>query len=200
MTGPCESKTNAAALSRHRRSLLRTAIWGSSPLLLWTAAGLFLSALPAMDAPKPADVLVVLAPPGDRIKYAEQLMDRGYAGSLAISVPLGNDDPVSALCGARRTYRIVCFSPNPVTTQGEARSLRSLTAEYGWKSANVLTNRSHVPRARVILERCFSGELSMIAFKQDLPLVSFTEPKNSWIYHYAYESAAFVKVTLNQDC
>jgi hypothetical protein len=39
----------------------------------------------------------------------------------------------------------------------------------------------------------------MIAFKQSLPVLS-PELEGSWAYHFAYESAAFVKVALNTGC
>lgn len=117
---------------------------------------------------------------------------------LAISVPLVEGRKEPAACKERRAYRVVCFNPEPVTTQGEARALQRLSARYGWKSVNVLTAEFHVTRARVILERCYKGDLRMIAHRQDRPLFSLT--RNSWAYIYAYETAAFIKVAANQDC
>lgn len=198
MTSTSISVTKAAAL---RQRLLKTVIWCATALLFWAAAGLFLYVAPATNAPRHADVLFVLAPPDDRMKYAEQLMAQGYADTLAISVPMDDDGNLSSsLCNEKRPYRVLCFEPDPVTTQGEARALQSLSREYGWKSANVLTVQFHVARARVLLERCYQGDLNMVAYWQKLPLLSFTNPGRSWAFHYAYETAAFVKVTLNQDC
>jgi uncharacterized SAM-binding protein YcdF (DUF218 family) len=201
MTSTSISETKAAPRRRRRKLLLRTVVCCSATVLLWVTAGLFLFVAPTMDAPKHADVLLVLAPAGDRMRHAERLMDHGYAGTLAISVPLGYaGNPDSALCNEKRTYRIVCFSPDPVTTQGEARALKRLSREYGWQTANVLTMQSHVARARVILERCYKGDLSMVGYWQDLPLLSLKNPRRSWAYRYAYETAAFVKVALNTGC
>lgn len=169
--------------------------------LLWATAGFFLLVIPATDVPKQADVLFVLAPAGDRVKQAELLMDQDLADTLAISIPLGHEgNPNPAICNERRTYRVVCFSPDPVTTQGEARALRSLSLEYGWKTANVLTMQSHISRARVIIMRCYKEDLRMIAQWQELPVVSLSNPKRSWAYRFAYETAAFVKVATNQGC
>lgn len=143
--------------------------------------GLFLYVAPASDAPKHADVLFVLGPPDGRMKYAEQLMDQGYAGTIVVSVPLNKDgNPSFDLCHERRASRIVCFSPDPFTTQGEARVLESLSQENGWNSADVLTAQFHISRARVMVQRCYKGDLSMVAYGHTLPLLSLTNPAGSW--------------------
>jgi uncharacterized SAM-binding protein YcdF (DUF218 family) len=200
MTKTCISETKRAAIGRRRKLFVRTVASCAMVVTLWAVTGVFLYVVPAVDAPRHADVLFVLAPQGDRTGYAEQLMDLGYAGTLAISAPQAKDGS-AALCKEKRAYRIVCFDPDPVTTQGEARALQSLSKEYGWKSATVLTAQFHVTRARVLLQRCYKGELGMIAYRQELPLLVFPYlGRSSWAYHYAYETAAFVKVALNQDC
>jgi uncharacterized SAM-binding protein YcdF (DUF218 family) len=200
MTSTCISETKAAPRRRCRRLLLRTVAWCATALLLWAVTGLALYVVPATDAPRHADVLFVLAPQGDRTRYAEQLMDQGYAGTLAISAPRDTAGS-SALCNEKRAYRIVCFDPDPVTTQGEARALQSLSEEHGWKSADVLTAQFHVTRARVLLQRCYTGDLGMIAYRQELPLLVLPYVgQSSWAYHYMYETAAFVKVALNPNC
>lgn len=185
---------------RGRHLLLRLVAFCASALLLLAAAGIFLFVAPVGDPRRQADVLLVLAPPGDRLGYAEALMEQGYAETLAISVPFGKNDPASALCDEQRAYSIVCFNPDPVTTQGEARALRGLANEHGWTTANVVTDRSHIQRATVILKRCYEGDLSVTAYRQELPLLSFTNPRDSWAFRYAYELVAFVKVGLNQEC
>ncbi|QCB97106.1 YdcF family protein [Arthrobacter sp. PAMC25564] len=201
-TTTCIPETKAAAPRQRRKGPGTTIAWlAVSLLLLWAAAGVFLYVAPASDAPKHADVLFVLGPPDSRMTYAERLMDQGYAGTLAVSVPLDKRGlPSLALCNERRTYRIICFHPEPFTTQGEARALQSLSQENGWKSADVLTAQFHITRARVIVQRCYEGDLSMVAFQQKLPLVSFTKPEASWVYQYAYQTAAFVKVALREGC
>lgn len=126
-------------------------------------------------------------------------MDDGYARTLVISAPVNDATTRPPICTQKREYRIICFAPDPITTQGEARALRTLSEKHEWNSANVLTAQFHVTRARIILGRCYTGDLKMIAFKQPMPLLS-PELDGSWAYHFAYESAAFVKVALNPDC
>lgn len=195
------SEAKAPAHSISRKLFLRMAASSAIAALLWAGVSLFLYVAPATDGPRHADVLLVLAPPIERITFAEQLMERGYAGTLAISVPLQeHDGRISAMCNEKRAYRIVCFHPDPVTTQGEARALQRLSMMYGWKSANVITTQSHITRARIIIERCFKGDLNMVAYWQNLPVLSFTNPRQSWAYRLAYETGAIVKMAVNQDC
>jgi hypothetical protein len=186
---------------RRRSSLVRTAAGCTSLLLLWVGTGLFLFVAPVTDSLRRADVLLVLAPTNGRVGYAEQLMKQGYAGDLALSVPTDpQGQPPPSLCNEKRTYRIVCFAPEPVTTQGEARALHRLTADYGWKSAMVLTVQSHITRASVLLQRCYRGELRMVASWENLPLLSVTNPRSSWAYRFLYETGAFIKAALDQSC
>lgn len=170
-------------------------------VMVWAIAGIFLYVVPPADEPAHADVLFVLGPPDRRIGYAEDLMQQGYAPTLAVSSPVGKDGKYeAAICTANRPYRIICFNPDPFTTQGEARALRELSSRYGWKTANVLTAQFHVTRARVIVGRCYAGDLHMIADRRGLPLVSASNPTHSWAYEYVYQTAAFVKVAIHPDC
>jgi hypothetical protein len=57
----------------------------------------------------------------------------------------------------------------------------------------VLTAQHHVTRARVIIDRCYKGELGIIEYVAELPLTA-------WPYLFTYHTAAFVKVALNPDC
>lgn len=195
-----DHETQAPAPTRKKR-LLRPVAVIAAFAIFWAVAGIFLYVAPPADQPKHADVLFVLGPPDDRISYAEQLMHRGYAHTLAVSSPIGKDGRFeAAICGAQRSYRIICFKPDPFTTQGEARALKNLSDQYGWKSANVLTAQFHVTRARVIVNRCYTRDLHMVADRKSLPLISLTDPTSSWAYQYLYQTAAFVKVAVHPDC
>ncbi|MGM7777510.1 YdcF family protein [Arthrobacter sp. KNU-44] len=201
MTSTMIPEKRTAPRRKRRKHIISIIVLCVSPVLLWATAGLFLYVEPPADAPKHADVLFVLGPADDRVDYAEKLMDQGYAHTLVISVPQGVAGyPRLTLCDEQRPYRIICFKPDPGTTQGEARELRTLAQENGWKSANVLTAQYHVTRARVIVQRCFQGELNMVSYQKDLPLLSTKKSTPSWAYMYAYQTAAFVKVALNQEC
>ncbi|MFH5878508.1 hypothetical protein [Arthrobacter sp. NA-172] len=68
------------------------------------------------------------------------------------------------------------------------------------QSADVLTAQFHVTRASVIVDRCYKGELHMVADRRGLPLVSVTDPTYSSAYQYLYQTAAFVKVAVHPEC
>ncbi|MFF2296854.1 ElyC/SanA/YdcF family protein [Arthrobacter sp. NPDC058127] len=194
-------ETQATRPARKKRLLLRLSAAIAAVAVVWAVAGIFLYVAPTADQPKRSDVLFVLGPPDNRISYAEKLMRQGYAPTLAVSSPIDKYGKFeAAICGALRPYRIICFNPDPFTTQGEARALKDLSAQYGWKSADVLTAQFHVTRARVIVSRCYTGNLHMVADRMGLPLISSTDPTYSWAYQYLYQTAAFVKVAIHPDC
>lgn len=193
------------AVSTHirRKRTLFSALGGCAALLLlWTGVGIFLFVVPQTDAPRKADALFVLAPSAERISYAQELMEQGYAQTLAVSVPLAEDggEPGLSPCATQRPYKIVCFSPSPVTTQGEARALQRLARDYGWKSVNVVTSQSHITRARIIMGRCFDGDIHMVASWRNMPILASTNLGNSWAYVYVYETAALTKAATLQTC
>lgn len=161
-------------------------------LAAWVIAGNFLFANPAVDQPTESDAIIVLAPAAEtgRLDHALDLMSEGYSSTLVISAPPDNE---GSICGADRPYRIICFSPDPVTTQGEARAIQKLSEENGWRTITVVTDDSHVTRARILIARCYSQELNMSASKRELS-------PSSWAFRFLYESAALVPVALHPSC
>jgi hypothetical protein len=146
--------------------------------------------VPASGSAGPADAVVVLG--GQEYKARLQTADvmlKKYPGSVVVvSIPGGIACPAQPP-GASA---ILCFSPNPSTTQGEARTAAKLAAKYGWKSMEVVTTADQVWRARLRFSRCWSGSLSVVR-------------SNSSIYTrmraVPYESAATIKAeTLQRGC
>ena len=78
---------------------------------------------------------------------------------------------------------LYCFVPDPPTTKGEGRELRRLAARDGWRTVIVVTFRPHISRARFILERCFDGDLIMVASPGRISL-----PR--WASEYVYQTLA----------
>ncbi len=86
---------------------------------------------------------------------------------------------------------VTCFEPEPATTRGEARAIAELAADRGWQRVAVVAPRYHVTRARYVVERCYAGELEMVAVELDTDVAD-------WAYQYAYQTAAFGKAVLWQ--
>ncbi|RFA10589.1 hypothetical protein B7R54_16290 [Subtercola boreus] len=163
-------------------------------------AGLRLYAYPDTDAPAPTDAVFVIGPPTPtRIAIAQQMVDAGLTSNVIISVPgPGSDSPefeatALAICSQPQTFTVYCVTPSPFTTQGEARSLQSLAASHGWTSATVITFTPHILRARIIMSRCFTGDLRMVADRAPLGAAR-------WIYEAVYQTSAFVKVLAEPAC
>jgi uncharacterized SAM-binding protein YcdF (DUF218 family) len=120
-------------------------------------------------APGKADAVVVLAGGlNSRLDPAIALMQRRIAPVLAISSAFHgpNWKKAQQLCrgdlGPTR-YEVLCFTAKPYSTQGEARAIAELAHDDGWKRVVVVTSAYHVTRARMLIRRCYHGQLSMVA-------------------------------------
>ena len=88
---------------------------------------------------------------------------------------------------------VTCFTPDPATTQGEAQNIRRLAAARHWTTIIVVTSTYHVSRARLIISRCFDGQLEVVAARAHIsPLV--------WAYQFAYQTGGYVKAALHPRC
>jgi hypothetical protein len=195
-----------------RRSAHRSAraAWVLVPvlalLLVWLVAGWTAFQHPRTDVPARSDALLVLGPP-DRSRMAEalRLMDAGVAPVLVVANPGTGDlgdasgrvyyTRAAQTCagGGEQDYEVICFRPDPSTTQGEAMELRALSEQRGWEHVSVLTYRQHVARSRLLLERCYAGELDVLSF--DYPSV----PRGH-LREFVYQSGGFVKAWLTPGC
>ena len=118
------------------------------------------------DRPEPADAVVVLGPGlnGERLDRAQELLDEGLADTLVVSMARGGQrDETDAVCAGEPTYfEVVCFTGDPFSTRGEARSVAQLAAARGWRKLLVVTSDYHVRRARLLFSRCYDGQLLVI--------------------------------------
>jgi hypothetical protein len=166
-------------------------------LLLWLVGGYLVFVHPRVDKPVRVDAILVLGPPDSngRLDEALALARQHIADTLVVSVePDGTISDYPVCAGGDPALTVICFQPsNPPTTRGEARELARLSAQHGWKSVLVVTSSYHVSRARLIIKRCFTGRLLMVAARRGLGL-------SAWPYHYAYESASYAKAFLQNGC
>ena len=83
--------------------------------------------------------------------------------------------------------KVICFDPNPADTLGEAEFVGRLAKQYGWGSVVVVASRPQATRARILMERCFSGPVYVAT--ASLPLLS-------WPYQIAYGWGALAKALI----
>jgi uncharacterized SAM-binding protein YcdF (DUF218 family) len=151
------------------------------------AAQVVLFVLPAGDAPTRADVVIVLAGPGERLERGEQLVAEGFADVLVVAT----ETPENCSPDAPRVQ--ICFEPDPPTTRGEAREIAALAREHGWNDVLVVAQNEQARRARIRLERCL-GEV-------DLTVVTVRATPVESAFRVVYESGALLKaLVLEPSC
>jgi uncharacterized SAM-binding protein YcdF (DUF218 family) len=115
---------------------------------------------PSVNRPAPAGAIFVLGGNGERISEGLTLAKAGYAPVLVLSV---SPDARPSFCGS--TYRKVevsCFSPDPASTQGEARYIGSYARDHHLGRVIVVSGRAQTTRARIRVERCYGGQVLMV--------------------------------------
>jgi hypothetical protein len=182
--------------TRGRRFLL--AALGTLLVLLlgWLGACYQLVGHPRLDRPVRVDAILVLGPPDadGRAEQAYALARAHYADTVVVSVGWQRGLLTRSACREPNPYfKVICFVPEPGTTQGEAREIGKLAAAHHWNSVIVVTSTYHVSRARMIVSRCLPGQVLMVA-APGKPSVS------DWAYQYLYQSGAFVKAMLHRSC
>ena len=155
-------------------------------LLIVVAATVGLFVLPRTDAPHHVDAVVVLGGQGDRRGEGVRLVRAGFAKQLVVSTP-GQGCPAA---GSLPGIRVRCFSPDPRTTQGEARYTAALVRSEGWHSIIVVSTTDQVTRARLRFRRCTNVTAGYVA-----------TPPTNWPRSIAYEWGALVKaLALQRSC
>lgn len=181
-------------MNRYLRRVVAAAVvltvTGSAALAAW---GVFLLQ-PRADDPVPADAVVMLAGADDgRHLYARDLVEAGYADTLLVSNPGGNSERVARrLCtGLSRPAdaEVVCFSPDPRTTWGEAQAVAAIAEARGWERVLVVTNRPHTLRAGTWMRSATGLDVRMTPIekldRQMLPV------------HLVWEIAGWIKGGIN---
>ena len=175
------------------RRLVRVFVAVAGLLVLVGFAGYPVYVRPQIDTLRRADAILVVGgdAPRARYRYGLELARQGWAPHLVLSNPSGQVDRACARRDERFTTQ--CFEPDPPTTLGEARELRRLAHENGWRTVIVVTYPPHVSRARYIIGKCFDGELIMAASPGRLSALG-------WAWMYVYQSAGYVKSFVQGSC
>ena len=165
-------------------------------LAVFAVAGFPIYVTPQVDPLRRADAIFVLGGDGyERYPYALELALQGLAPRVVVSNPAGQQDIwLTDLCEHQHyRFTVRCFEPEPATTLGEARELRRLASDEGWRDVIVVTFRPHISRARYILEQCFDGELIMDDSPADLSI-------EDWLWAYFYQTGAYLRAALEPAC
>jgi len=142
---------------------------------------------PAQGMPPRVDAVVMLDGPGHALSVALRLAAQHRARYLVVSQgrPIAHDPCPSAPPGVT----LICFNPRPASTQGEAELVGRLAQRYHWQSITIVAITPQASRARLRVERCFSGRVYVVTAP-----IRF----GTWPYQIAYEWGALAKALLIQ--
>ena len=145
---------------------------------------------PAQGMPLRASAIVMLAGPGNRLNAALRLAQQHRAPVLVVSQGQhGYGGPCPPMTPG---VKLICFDPDPGDTRGEAEFVGRLAKKYHWSSVVLVTTQAQDTRARILVERCFTGPTYVIT--GSLPL-------GDWPYQIAYEwGALFKALALYRSC
>ena len=143
---------------------------------------------PTTGMPARVDAIVVLGGTGDRLDLGMQLAKDGKAPYLVLSKGLPWLPP--GICAQHvGPATVICFQPNPDTTQGEAEGAALLARQHGWRSLVLVTTRDQVWRAHLRFQRCYQGQIYGVGSQ-----ISWYQ----WPFAIAYQSVATVKAEIFQ--
>lgn len=154
-------------------------------LLCAVTARLFI--WPAQGMPSRVDAIVMLDSPGYPLEFTLRLAEQHRAPFLVISqgIRVARDPCPRQVPG----MTLICFNPVPPTTQGEAEFIGRLAKQHHWRSIAVVAITPQDSRARLRVERCFSGQVYVVTAPIRL---------SSWPYQIAYEWGALIKALVIQ--
>ncbi|MEV4902002.1 hypothetical protein AB0K08_11730 [Citricoccus sp. NPDC055426] len=182
---------NATGRRRTRRWILRgaglvvIAFLGVGVILAW------LTVNPRVNPAPKVDALIVLATQAGAHDEARRLAEEGVTDLLLVSTP--ENAPASLCQESPGGATVECFAPEPVTTQGEAIVGTELARQHGVENLGVLTFDHHIERSRMLVDRCWDGELHMYEFEP-------VRGKRGYVYDFVYAMAAYAKTFLTPGC
>jgi uncharacterized SAM-binding protein YcdF (DUF218 family) len=157
-------------------------------LVVFFALSARLFVFPDTGMPARVDAIVVLGGGGGRLDLGVQLAGDDRAPYLVLSKGLPWITP--GLCTKHvGATTVICFQPDPDTTQGEAEGAARLAKRYGWRSMVLVTTRDQVWRAHLRFQRCYAGTI----YGVDAPV-----PWYRWPYAITYQWGGTVKAELFQ--
>jgi hypothetical protein len=180
-------QTRPARRGMRRRFLRRALAVASILVVVFAAVSARLFVWPPAGTPRQVDAILLTASPYAPLSLAIRLARSLRPKYLLIS--LGHEG-YGGSCPRPVPYsRLICFDPNPATTQGEAEYVGRLAARYSWRSILVVSITPQDWRAMQRVQRCFKGVV--YGAGGGIPLYY-------WPYEIAYEWAATMKMLVLQ--
>jgi hypothetical protein len=181
---------DAAVGRRRKRRWLRVLLAVTLVLIiLFAGATARLFVWPRRGMPAHVDGIVMLNGAGQRLDTALGLAWSHRARYLVVSRGSTYWGQGSRCAPSIPRVTVICFDPNPSSTQGEAEFVGRVARQYHWHSLVLVTTPDQDTRARIRVERCFSGEVYAVTTHL---------PSKDWPYAIVYEWGATIKAELLQ--
>jgi uncharacterized SAM-binding protein YcdF (DUF218 family) len=148
---------------------------------------------PDLNTPQRSNAIVVLG--GHVVPAFDKgvaLAKAGYAPNLVLSLQTWQTcGPYQKLLAQPLSkVDVSCFTANPQTTQGEARSIEQLAKQRNWKRIIVVVPTTQASRARLRIGRCYPGQVLEVAYSP--------QGVGEWLLQFAYEWGALAKALVLQ--
>jgi hypothetical protein len=156
---------------------------------LFVVSSAVLFVWPPTDRPTRVDGILSLNGPEESAREAKaiSLAEQGYASTLLFSEGNYPNRP----CPRIPRVVVVCFRPQPARTVGEVEFATNYARSHGWHSLLIVPGRSQTIRARILMGRCFPGQVLVVppAALGNLP------------YEVVYEWGALIRaLVINRGC
>src|SRR5271157_1904569 len=154
--------------ARSRRRWRRRLLWSlGAVVVVFVAATLVLFVYPPTDQPSHVDGILSLNGGDEQAREAQavSLAEKGFAPVLLFSQgSRANDTP----CPTVPRVSVVCFVDVTNNTRGEARWAGQYAERHHWHSLLIVPGRAQAMRARLLMERCFSGRVVVVPATEPL--------------------------------
>jgi hypothetical protein len=157
--------------TRGRRWLLASLGLVALVVAVFVAATLGLIVFPPKDQPRHVDAIVSFngSNEGAREALAVSLAKQGYARVLLFS---RGSALANTSCPKVPRVSVVCFVDVSGNTRGEAEWAGRYAQRHHWHSLLIVPGRGQATRARLLTERCFSGQLVVVPATESRPPLS----------------------------
>jgi hypothetical protein len=158
---------------RRRRPWWIFAILGVAALVVvvFVAATLRVIVFPTQNQPRHVNGIVSFNGPdeGARTSLAVSLAEKGYAPVLLFS---RGSKYADTPCPRASGVSVVCFIDASGNTRGEAEWAGGYAERHHWHSLLIVPGRGQATRARLLTERCFSGQIVVVHAVESRPSAS----------------------------
>lgn len=124
---------------------------------------------PIEHDPKPADAVVVFAGEDARFLLGRTLVDRGVAPVLVLSAGSLPAAFAGWCDGGTSEVEVLCLTPEPSSTVGEAEAFSALARRRGWGDLVAVTGDYHARRVLALMSACWDGTVKVAAVDWPTP-------------------------------